>query len=179
VNEFCCRLKTDTYFGSFHGVRGYNDPNILIQRNGSSYLFQPAAGTNFILPFHVTNSCNYNAYGFTPAPICRIITPWPTPTRFVTPNSVRFPAPTFPNRVFLFSGMNDPNGTGGGPVVDNSHVPTNGYSWTTYAERLQTAGVSWRGYRPVGDWFGELCNGSRNIKTPRPAIRFMIAAWPR
>ena len=64
MNEFCCRLKTDTYFGSFHGVRGYNDPNILIQRNGSSYLFQPAGGTNFILPFHVTNSCNYNAYGY-------------------------------------------------------------------------------------------------------------------
>jgi len=64
------------------------------------------------------------------------------------------PGPTFPNRIFLFSGTVDPNGLAGGPVVANN-IPTNGLGWTTYPERLQSAGVSWRVYRPVGDWFGD------------------------
>ena len=34
--------------------------------------------------------------------------------------------PTFPNRIYLFTGMIDPNGTGGGPVTDNT-VLTNGF----------------------------------------------------
>ncbi|TNC23544.1 alkaline phosphatase family protein [Amycolatopsis alkalitolerans] len=49
--------------------------------------------------------------------------------------------PTHPNRVMAISGTIDPDGKLGGPVVDNS--PT-GFRWTTYPERLQAAGVSWR-----------------------------------
>ncbi|MDI5962434.1 phosphocholine-specific phospholipase C [Streptantibioticus silvisoli] len=52
--------------------------------------------------------------------------------------------PTNPNRLYQWSGMIDPAGTGGGPVTDNSEQ---GYSWTTYAERLQAAGISWRVYQ--------------------------------
>jgi phospholipase C len=51
--------------------------------------------------------------------------------------------PTHPNRVMAISGTMDPDGKGGGPVVDNT-VPASGYSWTTYPERLQAAGVSWK-----------------------------------
>jgi phospholipase C len=63
--------------------------------------------------------------------------------------------PTYPNRLFLFTGTIDPNWTGGGPALANN-VPPGGFTWTTYPERLQAAGISWRVYRPVGDWFGDV-----------------------
>ena len=64
--------------------------------------------------------------------------------------------PTHPNRVIAFSGTADPDGTAGGPVVSNA-VPAP-FRWTTYPERLQAAGVSWRYYvaNPLGTtpgWF--------------------------
>jgi phospholipase C len=56
--------------------------------------------------------------------------------------------PTDPNRLFLWSGTCGP-GTDGttGPFTDNSIVTENPVAdWTTYAERLEQAGVSWRVY---------------------------------
>ncbi|WP_269855626.1 phosphocholine-specific phospholipase C [Streptomyces sp. RPT161] len=53
-------------------------------------------------------------------------------------------ASTNPNRLYLWTGMIDPRGTGGGPVTDNSEK---GYTWTTYPERLQSAGISWKIYQ--------------------------------
>ncbi|GAA4206123.1 alkaline phosphatase family protein [Actinocatenispora rupis] len=63
--------------------------------------------------------------------------------------------PTHPNRVMAISGTVDPAGTLGGPVVDNHST---GFRWTTYPERLQAAGISWRyctAYPPDTDlgWF--------------------------
>jgi phospholipase C len=63
--------------------------------------------------------------------------------------------PTHPNRVMAISGTIDPDGLLGGPVVDNV---SNGFRWTTYPERLQAAGVSWRYFvaNPLGTdlgWF--------------------------
>ncbi|WP_433887514.1 phosphocholine-specific phospholipase C [Streptomyces sp. CA-111067] len=52
--------------------------------------------------------------------------------------------PTNPNRLYQWTGMIDPGGKNGGPVTDNSEK---GYTWTTYAERLQAAGISWRVYQ--------------------------------
>ena len=37
--------------------------------------------------------------------------------------------------------------SGGGPVIDNADA---GYGWSTYPERLQAAGVSWKIYQDVG-----------------------------
>jgi len=51
---------------------------------------------------------------------------------------------TNPNRLYSMTGMIDPNGTGGGPVIDNSEP---GFTWTTYPERLQAAGISWKVYQ--------------------------------
>jgi len=66
------------------------------------------------------------------------------------------------NRLFLFTGTNDPLGTGGGPSLSNSHDslpekggPPSGYTWTTYPERLTTAGVSWRIYQDMKDNFSD------------------------
>jgi phosphoesterase family protein len=40
------------------------------------------------------------------------------------------------------------DGTGGGPMINNAEV---GYDWSTYPERLERAGVSWKGYQDLGD----------------------------
>ena len=51
--------------------------------------------------------------------------------------------PTWPNRLYWMTGMIDPAGQRGGPVISNKD---NEFRWTTYAERLEAAGVSWRVY---------------------------------
>src|SRR5215469_4595207 len=161
----------DHYYGTLQGVRGYNDPNILLFQNGSSDLFQPH-GTNFLLPFPITNSCivdvdhdeesGNEAWNngwwnlWIPAKGSEAIPYYSRTTlsyyysladayTICDANFCAFPGPTFPNRIYLFSGMIDPDGTGGGPILDDT-IPTNGLSWTTYPERLQAAGVSWRVY---------------------------------
>ncbi|HCT79880.1 MAG TPA: phospholipase C, phosphocholine-specific, partial [Micromonosporaceae bacterium] len=52
--------------------------------------------------------------------------------------------PTNPNRLYLVSGT--ANG-----VTDNS-VPSAGFTWTTYPERLQNAGVSWKVYQEANNY---------------------------
>ena len=69
-------------------------------------------------------------------------------------------AGTNPNRLFLWTGHNDPHARGGGPAVANSHdnFPELGghpdsYTWTSYVECLQRAGVDWRIYQDMADNF--------------------------
>ncbi len=64
------------------------------------------------------------------------------------------------NRLFLWSGTNDGNARHGGPAIGNSHdnLPENGgypdaYTWTTYVERLQEAGIDWTIYQDMADNF--------------------------
>ena len=54
--------------------------------------------------------------------------------------------PTWPNRLYWMTGTIDPGGTRGGPITSNS-TPNGPYRWTTYAERLQAAGVDWKVYQ--------------------------------
>jgi phospholipase C len=54
--------------------------------------------------------------------------------------------PTWPNRMYWMTGTIDPDGTAGGPMTSNKKIPS-GFGWTTYAERLEKAGVSWRVYQ--------------------------------
>jgi phospholipase C len=53
---------------------------------------------------------------------------------------------TNPNRMYLMTGTIDPQGKNGGPETNNAE-PTPGFTWTTYPERLQKAGVSWQVYQ--------------------------------
>jgi len=66
---------------------------------------------------------------------------------------------TNPNRLVAFTGTIDPAGTKGGPATDNTndHLadPAFGYTWTTYAERLEEAGVSWKVYQDMADNFSD------------------------
>jgi phospholipase C len=62
--------------------------------------------------------------------------------------------------MYLMTGMIDPDSTGGGPITSNK-VPAGGYEWTTYPERLEKAGVSWKVYQQQ-DRYG--CNMLENFK---------------
>ena len=93
---------------------------------------------------------------------------------------------TNPNRLFVWAGGNDPKGKGGGPVTENTSgvamdykavlTPemkvqadrykidlTNygkgpRYTYTTYPERLEKAGISWKVYQDPRDNFWGLTN---------------------
>ncbi len=52
--------------------------------------------------------------------------------------------PTNPNRYYWMSATIDPDGKGGGPATNNSGVR---YTWDTYPQALERAGVTWRIYR--------------------------------
>jgi phospholipase C len=54
--------------------------------------------------------------------------------------------PTWPNRMYWMTGTIDPDGEGGGPLTTNN-APPGGFTWKTYAERLEEAGVSWKVYQ--------------------------------
>ncbi|WP_347019158.1 phosphocholine-specific phospholipase C [Acinetobacter calcoaceticus] len=65
-------------------------------------------------------------------------------------------AGTNPNRKFIWTGTNGPTGAGVASVVNefDGIGPSNeGYEWTTYPERLQQAGVTWKIYQNMPDNF--------------------------
>lgn len=73
---------------------------------------------------------------------------------------------TYPNRLHLWTGCNGGGHVGGDPVMSNygedetpsadmaTDQPIKAYEWTTYAERLEAAGVSWKVYQEY-DNFGD------------------------
>ena len=95
---------------------------------------------------------------------------------------------TIANRLFYWSGTNGPNGIS---PVDGSKVrvaalnnqfnggndigaSTEGWTWTTYADRLQKAGVSWKVYQSLIDNYG--CNEMMGFRHWRAEIEKMPAA---
>ncbi|MFE0753014.1 phosphocholine-specific phospholipase C [Inquilinus sp. NPDC058860] len=65
---------------------------------------------------------------------------------------------TNPNRLFHWTGTNGPTGAGVAAVVNewtDLGPSGQGYGWTTYPERLQAAGVSWKVYQNLPDNFGD------------------------
>jgi phospholipase C len=65
---------------------------------------------------------------------------------------------TNPNRLFLWTGSNDPLQLDGGPAIYNQYDNVDydsagGYTWRTYCERLQDAGVTWQIYQNMADNF--------------------------
>ncbi|WP_433847461.1 phosphocholine-specific phospholipase C [Acinetobacter proteolyticus] len=60
------------------------------------------------------------------------------------------------NRMFIWTGTNGPTGANVASVVNDLDAigpSTTGYDWTTYPERLQQAGVSWKVYQNMPDNF--------------------------
>lgn len=62
--------------------------------------------------------------------------------------------PTDPNRFYLMTGTIDPVGAHGGPAINNEG---RNYSWETYPERLERAGISWRVYHDLDDYGCNSC----------------------
>lgn len=87
------------------------------------------------------------------------------------------------NRLFLWTGTNDPLGKAGGPSISNSHddfaekgKAKESYTWTTYPERLLKAGVSWRIYQDMADNFTD--NPLAGFKAYRDAYKGLPGSDP-
>lgn len=173
----------DHYYGSLKGVRGFNDRASLLLRNGSPVFAQPT-GTNYVLPFRLDTSktsaqCvsdldhswegthgawdagKYDAWIAAKSKLTMgYYSRADIPFHFALADAFTIcdhyfcsvMGPTDPNRLYLWSGMIDPNRTGGGPAINNNEP---GFSWKTYPERLQTAGVSWKVYQNAQDNYGD------------------------
>ncbi|MFC6067526.1 alkaline phosphatase family protein [Streptomyces ochraceiscleroticus] len=74
--------------------------------------------------------------------------------------------PTWPNRLYWMTGTIDPGGTLGGPVLNNT--ARRPYRWTTYAERLQAAGVSWKVYQQDDDYGCNLLEQFQSFRDAGP-----------
>ena len=81
---------------------------------------------------------------------------------------------TNPNRLFLFTGTNDPLARGNGPATYNDYDwfdgdnGDGGYTWTTYPERLEAAGISWQVYEDMADNYTD---------NPLAGFQTFRAAW--
>ncbi|MGW5463706.1 phosphocholine-specific phospholipase C [Streptomyces sp. NPDC003996] len=168
----------DHYFGMLRGVRGFGDPRSVTQ-NGHS-VWKQSDGTKDILPFHpdaddlglaflqdlphgwqdthaAFNGGKYDKWvpakgTTTMAHLTREDIPfhYALADAFTICDAYHcsFMGSTDPNRYYMWSGYVGNDGQGGGPVLGNDEK---GYGWTTYPERLEKAGVSWKIYQDVGD----------------------------
>jgi phospholipase C len=168
----------DHYFGTLRGVRGFGDPRPVTLPGGQSVFHQPN-GTGTLLPFHPTakdlglqfledlahdwntthqawNGGNYDQW---------VAAKTTTTMAYLDRDDIPFHYAladaftvldgyhcslltcTDPNRYYMWTGYTGNDGVGGGPVLDNSEL---GYDWSTYPERLQAAGVSWKIYQDEG-----------------------------
>jgi len=84
---------------------------------------------------------------------------------------------TIPNRLYYWTGTNGPSGDGVAAMVNefnggNDVGPSSeGWTWTTYADRLQQAGVSWKVYQSLADNYG--CNEMMSFRHWRAAMESM------
>ncbi|MFF8989398.1 phosphocholine-specific phospholipase C [Streptomyces sp. NPDC014983] len=168
----------DHYFGSLRGVRGFGDPRPVSQ-NGRS-VWQQSDGTRDVLPFRpdaddlglafiqdlphgwndghtAFNGGKYDKWvPAKSATTMAYLTRKDIPFHYALADSFTicdayhcsFIGSTDPNRYYMWTGFTGNDGKGGGPVLGNDEK---GYGWTTYPERLERAGVSWKIYQDVGD----------------------------
>lgn len=166
------------YLGSLRGVRGFGDPHPARLPSGKSVWHQ-SNGSRDVLPFHpdvddlgaafleglphswpdghaAINRGHYD--GWVPAK-------GTTTMAYLQRQDARFHyaladaftvcdahycsfiGNTDPNRYYMWTGWTGNDGRGGGPVLYNDEA---GYDWTTYPERLEKAGVSWKVYQDAG-----------------------------
>jgi phospholipase C len=169
----------DHYFGTLRGVRGFGDPHPVSLPNGKPVWYQPD-GAKDVLPFRpevddlgmvflqdLDHSWNGGHAALDGGRYDKWI-PAKTATTmaYFTRKDIPFHyaladafticdayhcsllGPTDPNRYYMWTGYTGNDGKGGGPVLGNDEL---GYSWTTYPERLEKAGISWKIYQDAGD----------------------------
>ncbi|HWC78951.1 MAG TPA: alkaline phosphatase family protein [Pseudonocardiaceae bacterium] len=76
--------------------------------------------------------------------------------------------PTWPNRMIWMTGTIDPNGNNGGPILENDTPASGYYTWTTYAERLEAAGVSWKVYQQQDNYGTNMLAEFKNFQDAKP-----------
>ncbi|WP_333767025.1 phosphocholine-specific phospholipase C [Streptomyces sp. IBSBF 2435] len=170
----------DHYFGSLRGVRGFGDPRPVRLANGRPVWYQPDGSGKDVLPYHpdakdlglqfieglnhewtgshaAFNDGRYDRWiPAKSAGTMAYLTRDDIPFHYALADAFTicdayhcsFIGGTDPNRYYMWSGWTGNDGKGAGPVLDNSEL---GYSWTTYPERLEKAGVSWKVYQDIGD----------------------------
>jgi phospholipase C len=168
----------DHYFGTLRGVRGFADPHPVTLPSGKSVWHQPN-GSADLLPFrpmvrdlgrtflpdppHGWNDTHaaWNAGRFDQWVPNKGVTTMTHHRRKDLPYQFALAdaftvcdnyhcsllGPTDPNRYHMWTGWVGNDGTGGGPVITNAEA---GYDWSTYPERLQRAGISWKVYQDTG-----------------------------
>ncbi|NEY36237.1 phospholipase C, phosphocholine-specific [Streptomyces sp. PRKS01-65] len=169
----------DHYFGKLRGVRGFGDPRPVTLPSGKSVWHQTQDGKE-VLPFRpdaddlgmrfleglphgwpdgqaAYNGGRYDrwlpAKGTT---TMAYLTREDIPFHYALADAFTvcdayhcsFIGSTDPNRYYMWTGHTGNDGTGGGPVLGNDEL---GYGWTTYPERLEKAGISWKIYQDIGD----------------------------
>jgi phospholipase C len=170
----------DHYFGTLRGVRGYGDRQTIHLPNGKSVWYQPLQkDTGYVLPFRPSASdlgmqfLQDLPHDWTTTQIAWnggrydqwIAAKGTTTMAYLTRDDIPFHyqladafticdayhcsglMPTDPNRYYMWTGWVGNDGKGGGPVIDNAEA---GYSWRTYPEVLEAAGVSWKIYQDIG-----------------------------
>ncbi|MEU3477074.1 phosphocholine-specific phospholipase C [Streptomyces sp. NPDC033754] len=188
----------DHYFGAMKGVRGFGDPRPVTLPSGKSVWNQEDNSGKVTLPFRPTSDklgmeylqgLNHDWQGGQSAWNNGKYNNWiPAKTKATMAHLTREDIPfhyaladafticdayhcsfigaTDPNRYYMWTGYVGNDGTGGGPVLNNAEA---GYGWTTYPERLETAGVSWKIYQDIGDglnaagswgWIGDAFRGN-------------------
>ncbi|WP_030560807.1 phosphocholine-specific phospholipase C [Streptomyces aureocirculatus] len=169
----------DHYFGTMKGVRGFGDPRPVTLPSGKPVWHQRGGGKE-VLPFHPDKdnlgmqfiagldhdwagghkAFNNGAYDqWIPAKSERTMAylkRGDIPFHYALADAFTvcdayhcsFMGATDPNRYYMLTGHVGNDGKGGGPVLGNQEA---GYGWTTYAERLEKAGISWKVYQDIGD----------------------------
>jgi phospholipase C len=168
----------DHYFGTMRGVRGYSDPRAVKLPSGKSVWHQPV-GSGHLLPFRpdVENVGNmflpdpphgwndthaaWNGGKYDQWVPNKGVTTMTYHTRRDLPYQYALAdafticdnyhcslmGPTDPNRYHMWTGWVGNDGAAGGPVITNAEA---GYDWSTYPERLERAGISWKIYQDAG-----------------------------
>ncbi len=168
----------DHYFGTLRGVRGFGDPRAVNLPNGDPVWYQPN-GAGFTLPFRpdapqlglqfledTPHDWDSTHAGWNQGKLDQwVANKGTTSMAHLTRKDIPFHyaladaftvcdayhcsllGPTDPNRYHMWTGWVGNDGSGGGPVIDNAEA---GYGWSTYPERLQSAGISWKVYQDKG-----------------------------
>jgi phospholipase C len=166
----------DHYFGTMRGVRGFADPRAVKLPSGAPVWQQPT-DAGYLLPYRVNNiatrflpdpphgwndthaAWNQGRHNqWVPNKGETALTYYvraDIPYHFALADAFTIcdayhcsvMGPTDPNRYHMWTGWVGNDGAGGGPVITNAEL---GYDWSTYPERLERAGISWKIYQDAG-----------------------------
>jgi phospholipase C len=166
----------DHYFGTMRGVRGFADPRAVQLPSGAPVWQQPT-DAGYLMPYRVNNLATrflpdpphgwndtHAAWNsgrhdqWVPNKGETAMTYYvrtDLPYHYALADAFTIcddyhcavMGPTDPNRYHMWTGWVGNDGSGGGPVITNAEA---GYDWSTYPERLERAGISWKVYQDNG-----------------------------